>query len=128
MQPKHSFSGCQKHPKQACMTNIDCEKIVSELKGTVSPSKKISFEEISLSKAQKNGHRINFNDIAMGSGLKGLINKIVLKFTKNSLLQVIQMQNEINLDLLKKISTLNETVEKLETELKNQKDSSKKSF
>ncbi len=107
------------------MTPIDFEQIISDLKKNDDSIQKnentIDFEKIQLASANQSGHRIIFDSIKKRSGLKGLINKIVLKFTKNSLLQVIQMQNEINLDLLKKITTLNETVEKLETELKSQK-------
>ena len=40
-----------------------------------------------------------------------------MKFTSKSLLQIIKMQNDINLELLKKIETLKNTVEQLETEV-----------
>ncbi len=107
------------------MTPIDFEQIISDLKKNDDSIQKnentIDFEKIQLAPANQSGHRIIFDSIKKGSGLKGIINKIVLKFTKNSLLQVIQMQNEINQDLLRQIDDLRTSLEKLETQYNSKK-------
>lgn len=104
------------------MENIESEKIISEIKTTISKSENTSasenFDKISLNQAQENGYKIIFDNISNGSGIKKFINKIVLKFTRNHLLQIIQMQNSVNQELLKKIEEQNSRIDYLEIIIK----------
>lgn len=104
------------------MENIESEKIIFEIKTTLSKSENTSasenFDKISLNQAQENGYKIIFDNISNGSGIKKFINKIVLKFTRNHLLQIIQMQNSVNQELLKKIEEQNSRIDYLETIIK----------
>lgn len=104
------------------MENIESEKIISEIKTTISKSENTSasenFDKISLNQAQENGYKIIFDNISNGSGIKKFINKIILKFTRNHLLQIIQMQNSVNQELLKKLEEQNSRIDYLETIIK----------
>lgn len=100
------------------MKTIEFEKIVQEAKAEFSEKPNLpDFNAIKLTETQQNGYKIIFDKISSGSGIKKFINKVGMKFTRNSLLQIIEMQNDINLELLKKIETLKNTVEQLETEV-----------
>ena len=104
------------------MENIESEKIISEIKSDISKSENTTaygnFDKISLTQAQENGYKIIFDHLTNGSGIKKFINKIVLKFTRNHLLQIIQMQNSVNQELLKKIEEQNSRINYLETIIK----------
>ena len=104
------------------MENIESEKIISEIKSDISKSENTTtsgnFDKISLTQAQENGYKIIFDHLTNGSGIKKFINKIVLKFTRNHLLQIIQMQNSVNQELLKKIEEQNSRIDYLETIIK----------
>lgn len=103
------------------MKNIEIERIISDLKNNSSKSENTtygSFDNISLTFAQENGYKIIFDNLVNSSGIKKIINKIVLKFTRNHLLQIIQMQNSINQELLNKIEEQNNRIDYLETIIK----------
>lgn len=102
------------------METIESEKIISEIKTGISNTENTygNFDKIYLNQAQSNGYRIIFDTISNGSGFKKFINKIVLKFTRNHLFQIIQMQNSVNQELLKKIEEQNNRIDYLETIIK----------
>lgn len=104
------------------MENIEIEKMISEIKGKIpNPEENKNygnFDKLSLNQAQENGYKIIFDKLSNGSGIKKFINIVVLKFTRNHLLQIIEMQNSVNQELLKKIEEQNNRIDYLETIIK----------